>query len=162
MKPLSRFGIKVGNDNILEGAIYGLAGAYSLLEKTISNYLRPYKLTPAKFNAMMIVKHMGKNKGISQIEIGRKLIVTASNMTHLIDKLENEGYIERLSLKGDRRVNLIRISKMGSELLDKVWPGYYKRISEVSNLLPKEDLGCLSGLLLKWSGELESNLASSK
>lgn len=124
MKPLrSRFGIKIGKNDMLEGAIYGLAGAYSLLEKTISNYLRPYKLTPAKFNAMMIVKHMGKNKGISQIEIGRKLIVTASNMTHLIDKLEKKGYIERLSLKGDRRVNLIKISKTGSELLDRVWPG---------------------------------------
>jgi MarR family 2-MHQ and catechol resistance regulon transcriptional repressor len=162
MKPLSRFGIEVGEHNILEGAIYGLAGAYSLLEKTIANYLRPFKLTPAKFNAMMIIKHQGKDKGISQIEIGRKLIVTASNMTHLIDKLESEGYIDRLSQKGDRRVNLIRISKVGSELLDKVWPGYYKRISEVSNLLPKDELGRLSGLLVKWSGELESSLVSSK
>jgi len=162
MKPLSRFGIEVGKNNIFEGAIYGLAGAYSLLEKTIASYLRPFKLTPAKFNAMMIIKHQGKDKGISQIEIGRKLIVTASNMTHLIDKLEREGYIERLSLKGDRRVNLIKISKAGSDLLDKVWPGYHKKISAISNLLPKEDLNSLSGILLKWSGELESSMTLSK
>lgn len=162
MRSLRRFGIEIGKNNIIEGAIYGIAGTYAFLEKAISNYLRPYDLTTAKFNAMMIIKHMGKDKGISQVEIGGRLIVTASNMTHLISKLEREGYIERLNLKGDRRVKLIKISKTGSALLDQVWPGYYKKISDVANLLPKEEMRHLSKLLLKWSRELESNPAVGK
>lgn len=155
MKPFSRFGIEIRKDKIWEGAIYGVACAYAFIEKAISDYLRPYKLTPAKFNAMMIIKHTGKDKGISQVEIGRHLIVTASNMTRLVDKLEIEGYIERLNLAGDRRVNLVRISKKGSVLLDKVWPGYYKKIQELADYLGQDELRQVARLLEKWCVKLE-------
>ena len=158
MKPLRRFGIEIHKDNFLEGAIYGVAGTYAFLEKAISDYLRPFNLSPAKFNALLIIKHKGLDKGIRQIEISRRLIVTASNITHLIDKLEKDRYIERLSLKGDRRVNIIKISKAGSDLLEHVWPGYYQKISEIAKLLPEDELSRLSSLLVKWSGKLETSM----
>lgn len=162
MKPLRRYGIEVGKKNIFEGAIYGVVGMYALFEKVISNYLRPYNLTPAKFNTLMIIKHMGKEAGLRQIEIGRRLIVTASNMTHLIDKLEKEGYVERVSLKGDRRVNIIKISKAGSDLLDKVWPGYQNKIQDLANLMPKNEIKQLTHLFDKWSEKLsDQNVAVS-
>ncbi len=162
MKPLRRYGIEVGKKNIFEGAIYGVAGMYAIIERSISNYLRPYNLTPAKFNSLMIIKHMGKDTGLRQIEIGRRLIVTASNMTHLIDKLEKEGYVERVSLKGDRRVNMIKISKAGSDLLDRAWPGYHNKIQELANLIPQTDLKQLTQLFDKWSEKLsEQNAAVS-
>lgn len=154
MEPLKHFGIKLRKDNYQETAIYELASAYLHIEKEISVYLRPFNLTPAKFNAMMIIKHIGKDKGISQAEIGKRLIVTASNMTRLLDKIEREGFIERLSLKGDRRVNLIKISKKGSSLLDQVWPGYYKKIRELANLLNQDDLRQLTHLFEKWCCKL--------
>lgn len=154
MKVLKRFGIEIDKSNLAEGAVYGVACAYAFLEKIISSYLRPYNLTLAKFNAMMIIKHVGKEKGIRQIEIGRRLIVTASNMTRLLDKLEQEGFIERLSLEGDRRVNLSRISKKGSDLLDQVWPGYYKKIQELAGILTKDELTQITRLFEKWCGKL--------
>lgn len=154
MKALKRFGIEIDKDNLTEGAVYGVACAYAFLEKTVSNYLRPFNLTPAKFNTMMIIKHVGKDKGIRQIEIGRRLIVTASNMTRLLDKLEQEGFIARLSLKGDRRVNLSKISKKGSDLLDQVWPGYYKKITELAALLNKDELKQITYLFEKWCSKL--------
>ena len=155
MGVLERFGICSGKDNFRETAIYALASAYSRIEKEISDHLRPHNLTPAKFNAMMVIKHVGKDKGLSQIDIGRRLIVTASNMTRLVDNMEREGYIERLAQKNDRRVNIIRISKKGSDLLDQVWPGYYKRIAATANQLNRDELIRISGLLLKLSSGLE-------
>lgn len=154
MKPLRRYGIEVSKKNIFEGAIYGVAAMYALFERVISNYLRAYNLTPAKFNALMIIKHMGKDKGLRQIEIGRRLIVTASNITHLIDKLERQGYVERLSLKGDRRVNLIKISQSGSDLLDRAWPGYQQKIQQLANHLPHAELKQINQLFDKWSEKL--------
>lgn len=155
MQPLKRFGIELGKQNYREAAIYGLACIYLQIDKEISDYLRYFNLTPAKFNALMVIKHQGKEKGLSQVEIGKSLIVTASNITRLIDKLEKEGFIERLSRKGDRRVNLVRISKKGSDLLDKVWPGYHNKIMELATLINKEELTRISGLLLKWAGKFE-------
>jgi len=113
MGPLEHYGITLREDNFHEGAIYGLACVYSLMEREISDFLRPYNLTPAKFNAMMVIKHRGDGLGLSQIGNGRRLIVSASNMTRLLDKLEMEGFIERMVQVGDRRVNRIKISKKG-------------------------------------------------
>jgi DNA-binding MarR family transcriptional regulator len=154
MPNIERFGIQLEKNNYQEASIYGLACAYSLVEKKITDYLRPFGLTPAKFNAMMIIKHIGKEKGLSQIEIGRRLIVTASNMTRLLDNLEKQGYIERFSRKGDRRVKLIKISRKGSDILDKVWPGYYEKISGIANLLDKADQKYVAHIIGKWCDRL--------
>jgi DNA-binding MarR family transcriptional regulator len=154
MSVLERFCINTGKDNFRETSVYALACAYSHVEKAIAEYLRPYALTPAKFNAMMVIKHAGKNEGLSQIDIGRRLIVTASNMTRLLDNLEKEGYIERFAQKGDRRVNLIKISKKGSRILDNVWPGYYSKILEIADLLEKDDSKAVSRYLIKWCDKL--------
>jgi len=162
MELLKHFGIDTGKNKFHEAAVYGLACVYSLIEKEISNCLRPFNLTPAKFNAMMVIKHIGKDKGLSQVEIGRYLIVTASNMTRLLDRLDKEGFIERLNQKGDRRVNLIKISKKGSDILDKVWPGYYRKITETANLLHKEELRQTAKLIIRWCDKLEENSALAK
>lgn len=162
MSVLERFYINTDKESFREAAVYALACAYSYIEKEISEHLRPFNLTPAKFNAMMVIKHVGREKGLSQIDIGRRLIVTASNMTRLLDKLEKEGYIKRFAREGDRRVKLIKISKKGSDILDKVWPGYHKQMANIANLLNKDELMRITGLLLKWSGKLEDNTARGK
>lgn len=154
MEGFKRFGIDSEKENSPETAVYALARVYSHIEKEISHQLRPFNLTPAKFNAMMVIKHIGKEGGLSQIDIGRRLIVTASNMTRLLDKLDKEGYIERLTRKGDRRVHLIKISEKGSDILDEVWPGYYRKITAIANLLGKDDLKQVSSLLRQWCERL--------
>ena len=54
MSILERFCIKTGKDNFRESSVYALACAYSYIEKEISEYLRPFGLTPAKFNALTL------------------------------------------------------------------------------------------------------------
>lgn len=153
---LSRFGINPEGDTVENNIVYCTAGVFSLLERKITDYLRAYNLSPSQFNALMIIKHIGKEKGLSQIEIGDRLIVTASNMTRLLDKLTKEGLIERTAQENDRRVNLIKITEKGSKMLDQAWPGYQKVIQEITNGLTKSDLKQLSDLLLKWFNVLDT------
>ncbi|MDD5455218.1 MAG: MarR family transcriptional regulator [Candidatus Ratteibacteria bacterium] len=149
MEPLRRFGIELSKENYREAAIYGLASIYLQSYKEFSDYLKPYDLTLAKFNALMVIEHQGKEKGLSQIEIGKLLIVTASNITRLIDKLEKEKLIERVSQKGDRRINLVRITQKGTDLLEEIWPGYCAKIKELTTHMNKKELSRISGLILK-------------
>jgi len=155
MEPFRRFGINVGRGYSKEGTVYSLACVYALLEKNITEYLRPFRLSAAKFNILMVIKHQGKEKGISQIYIGKQLIVTASNITRLLDKLSKEELIERSLKQGDRRVNLIKITPKGSKLLDNVWPGYYAKLQEMGKLLNNDEIRVLSNMLIKWFAQLE-------
>ena len=154
MQDLLRFGIQAEDHSPQAGAIYSLICLYSLVERSIVNYLRPYNLSGSQFNALMIIKHIGKDKGISQIEIGEKLIVSASNMTRLLDKLNKEKLVERLPQEHDRRVNLIKITNKGSKLLDEIWPGYEAILKELGKSLETKELEQLTALSLKWFNKL--------
>lgn len=129
MSIFRELGVREGKDRVNEEVIYNIAKAYTVIDNIISGFLSKYDLSPAKFNILLMIKHVGLNKGISQNEISKRLLVTTSNITHMIDKLEKEKYVERISQKGDRRVNLIRITKKGAALLDSIWPQYKEKVN---------------------------------
>jgi MarR family 2-MHQ and catechol resistance regulon transcriptional repressor len=156
MKQFERFGVDLLQDEYIQTSIYGVASVYSLIDRELENYFKGFKLSASKFNILMIIKHQGKDEGISQVEIGKRLVVTASNMTKQIDKLIAEELVERTAQKGDRRVNLIKITKKGSDLLDKVWPGYYDKAVNMANMIEKDERETLVKILAKWFEKLES------
>ncbi len=152
MEYLKSFGIDTGDPQ--EEAFYGLVLVYNILFDRVSDYLQDWKLTPAQFNILMVVDKHGKEKGISQVDISKKLIVTPSNTTRLLEKMETEQLIVRSALQGDRRVNLVRVTPKGSSLLDKVWPGYKKTLQEAVEVLNGEDQKQAASLLLRWLNRL--------
>lgn len=152
MEYLKSFGIDTGDPQ--EEAFYGLVLVYNILFDRVSDYLQDWRLTPAQFNILMVVDKHGKEKGISQVDISKKLIVTPSNTTRLLEKMETEQLIVRSALQGDRRVNLVRVTPKGSSLLDKVWPGYKKTIQEAVEVLNGEDQKQAASLLLRWLNRL--------
>lgn len=131
MSIFRQLGIREGEDRINEEVVYNIARVYSAIDNHLTRFLSTYNMSPAKFNILLAVKHIGKEKGIPQQEISKALLVTTSNMTHMIDKLEKESLVGRLSQAGDKRVRLIRITKKGSDLLDAVWPHYKERVDAV-------------------------------
>lgn len=155
MEQFKRFGIDFDKDNFVETSIYGIACVYALIEKEIENCLKQHGLSTSRFNMMMVIKHQSKEEGISQVDIGKRLVVTASNMTKQLDKLIAEGFVERFAQQGDRRVNLIKITQKGSELLDKIWPDYYETISGIADKIPVQDRETLSRILASWFEKLE-------
>lgn len=131
MSIFRELGVREGKDRVNEEVIYNIAKACMVIDNVISRFLSKYDLSPAKFNILLMVKHVGKDRGISQNEISKLLLVTTSNITRMIDKLEKNKYVERISQKGDRRVNLIKITKKGSDLLDRIWPNYKEKIDKL-------------------------------
>lgn len=131
MNIFHQLGVREGKDRMNEEVIYNIARAYTIIDNFISKFLETYNLSPAKFNILLMVKHVGKDKGIPQQEISKLLLVTTSNMTRMIDKLEKDEYVERLHQEGDRRVNLIKITEKGSDLLNAIWPHYKDKIDNL-------------------------------
>jgi DNA-binding MarR family transcriptional regulator len=156
MDDLQAFGIQAGQGRHYEEAFYGLALVYTVLFDRMAKYLDSYGLTPAKLNALVVIRHQGGEAGLSQREIGARLLVTASNMTRILDKLEREKLIERTARSGDRRVKVIRVSKRGSELLDQAWPGYLKTMKGLMEKLSRAEQKTLAGLMFRWFRDLKS------
>jgi DNA-binding MarR family transcriptional regulator len=104
-----------------------------------------------------MVRHVGGEKGIAQNELSRLLLVTTSNMTRMIDKIEKDGFAGRLSQKGDRRINLIKITKEGADLLDAIWPHYKKKVDDlIGSTFSKSEKQKINGLLERLIKNIES------
>jgi DNA-binding MarR family transcriptional regulator len=73
-------------------------------------------------------------------EIGRKVCISKSNMTSLIDKLVEEGLVERSPYKNDRRVINISITEKGHEQLWSWRKHQNKQIRRKLSSLSNEDL----------------------
>ena len=156
MTVLKSFGVEEGKGKYHEEAIYSLVLVYNLIWNDISSYLELHHLTPGKFNILMIIKHHGKVEGIPQVEISKRLILTPSNMTKLIDKLEKDGLVTRSALEGDRRVNLMKITPKGSKVLDQVWGGYNNRLKDLTRGLDQNQQRAAARLLKTWLARLQA------
>ena len=150
MKDLNTFGIVKGEGQYHEEAVYTLALLYNLISDDLAAFLAKHNLTLGKLNVLIAIKHHGKDEGIPQVEVSKHLIVTPSNMTSMVDKLEAEGLVKRYPLEGDRRVNITKITKKGSDLLDNLWPEYTEVLKRQMDGLNKEKQKALAGLLTEW------------
>ncbi|UCF93907.1 MAG: MarR family transcriptional regulator [Desulfobacterales bacterium] len=63
-----------------------------------------------------VLRNLVHNGPASSAELSRKLYVTPSNITGIIDRLEKKGLVERTKKEGDRRVALITLTRAGKKL----------------------------------------------
>lgn len=130
--------------------IYTIGLLWGKINNNFDKILQKENINISKFNILMIIKHLGGYDGIMQNEISKKLLVTASNITKLLDKLEKDGLITRNPQKDDRRVKLIRITDAGSKLLDKIWPDYQTAIKQLMSKFPQGKSESVEKILLEW------------
>ena len=155
MDYLESFGFKTGECNYDEELVYRLVILYTLVFDEISQFLIRHKLTPAKMNVLMIIKHQGGVEGISQVDLSQRLMVTPSNMTRVLVKLQRDGLITRRSIKNDKRFKMIHITTKGSRLLDKVWPSFAKKLIDLTKALDENKKKELLAFFSQWTEALK-------
>jgi DNA-binding MarR family transcriptional regulator len=115
-----------------------------------------WDLSPSQFNVLNLLR--GEPDGLSQIEISRLLIMHRSNVTGLIDRLEQRGLLQRRATPGDRRAYRVVLTPAARELLARILPGYYRLAEQAWDDLP---VARVRQLLADLS-HLDANLAQLK
>ncbi len=136
-------------------ALYGVVWLASRAQRQVARTLRPFGLSPAKFNYLMIVKHVGGVEGLSQREIAKRLLLNAGNVTHYLDGLEKRGWVVRAP-GPDLRSHRIKITTKGDHLLERTWPAYRDAVKRLTDGLPEGSQRRLVELLGQWWEALEA------
>ena len=124
----------------LGGAVaYSVARTYNLLARQLAQLYARHGLTPASFNLLMLLKHGSDPDEMTQRMIGERLVVSASDMSGLIDRLERRGLVRRQPAGKDRRKKLLRITSQGAKRLETVWPHHVDAISRMCHVLNEEE-----------------------
>lgn len=142
------------NDGYRQSAIYKTIEIYNSLNKELDNFFRKYEISSSQFNILMIIKHQAPENGINQAGIAKKMVVCASNMTKLIDKLYEKKLIEKKINLENRRNNIIMITKKGSDLLDDIWIEYVDFVKKITSSIDENERANLCQIILKWQSNL--------
>jgi DNA-binding MarR family transcriptional regulator len=86
------------------------------LETQVEAWLKDFGLTGTQFNALRILRGAGP-EGLPCREIGERMITHDPDITRLLNRLEDRGFVERTRAKHDRRVIYGKITAAGLKLL---------------------------------------------
>ncbi len=85
-----------------------------------------------------LLRTLVKEGPLSSASLSRRLYVTPSNITGIIDRLEKKGLVERIRKDRDRRIVLINLTESGAELSNSLPdPIEKKLIYELADLKPE-------------------------
>lgn len=117
-----------------------------LIEKQVRTGLRDeFNTTLPRFDLMAQLER--EPQGMKMTELSRRMMVTSGNITPVTDQLVNEGLLERLSVEGDRRAWLIRLTPQGRALFKKMAKRHEVWIVQAFGTLSSEEVQHLHALL---------------
>lgn len=84
---------------------------------------------------------------ISVSEISSLLQITPAGVTHLINPLEEKGYVQRQAAPSDRRIVRVALTAKGTETADTMLAIIQEQVIGLINYLGKEDAETLMRLM---------------
>jgi DNA-binding MarR family transcriptional regulator len=92
--------------------------ASSTIEATLRENLRQeFATTLPRFDLMAALSRY--DEGLKMSQLSEVLRVSNGNVTGIVDRLSNDGFLVRVPVPGDRRASLVRLTKRGQEEFQK-------------------------------------------
>ena len=122
------------------------------IRRTMKMLFRSYDLTGAQFSTLTRIPP----EGISLTRLADLSRADPGNLSGIVDRLEEKGWVERRRSLKDRRVVQVLLLPDGKEVLKQIVPEYKKTVYAVMKRLKPEDRKMLDELM----GKLEENITS--
>lgn len=119
---------------------------YDSLQSQVAALLQKHGLTLPQFE---VLSTLAIADCTNQQELAQRLQVTKGNLVGLIDRLAERGWVERVPVPEDRRVNKVRITVVGKDLFHKALPEQLGAVEKMMSGLDTQELSALEGLLKK-------------
>ena len=93
-------------------AATSISRAQQIVLARVNDVLAPFGLTFSRFEALALL-YMTKSGSLPLGKIGDRLQVHPTSVTNTIDRLEKDGFVERVSHPTDRRTTLASLTPSG-------------------------------------------------
>ncbi len=125
----------------------------TLVETEIRRRLRDnFDMTLPRFDLMAQLERAPQ--GMTLGEVSKRMMVSNGNVTGLVERLQETGYIEKRPSPTDRRVQLIRLSAAGRMAFSMMAKAHEGWVAELFDGLSPSDLD----LLLRQLGALKASI----
>ena len=86
-----------------------------------------------------VLFHVAAHPGCRMVDIGKAFAVTLPAVTHLVDRLEQKGFITRADDPGDRRAYVLEVTRAGATLVDELHAMRLKSLETVLARMTADD-----------------------
>lgn len=124
-------------------AWFRLSRFYNESIRRSNQHLKKWGLSVAQFD---VLAQVGASGRICQQDLAEKLLVTKGNVTHMLSKMETQGWIER---EREWKTKYITLTESGRALIDEVLPVQEQFQADQFGKLSIEEKKQLLGLLKK-------------
>ena len=123
-------------------------GTGAALGRAMARAIEPFgfNLGPPRYAVVRVI-FLAEGGRLSLTEIARRVGVTTTNITNLIDGLERDGWVERQASEADRRVTYVQLTELGRERCGQLIPATARFTSQLfAGLTDEEKQGLIRTL----------------
>ncbi len=126
--------------------VYAIARTYNLVMRHLEGVYQRFGLSAPSFNLLLLLQRGRDPESLTQRVLAERLVISPSNLTGLVDRLERKGLVRRIP-GSDRRTNHLQITPKGSQLLEKIWPHHAEAMERLSAGLQNDERDVLGRAL---------------
>ena len=110
--------------------------------------LRPAVSAHCTFPQFDVLSQLDRERdGLTFVELSRRLLVTAGNLTGIVDRLHSEGLVRRAVHPADRRAFRLTLTPKGRRLVRRAQGRHHRALTGLLANVPARDLRALRRLL---------------
>ena len=121
-----------------------LLHGYALIERELRRAVAEHCTFP-QFDVLNQLER--ERDGLTFVELSRRLLVTAGNLTGIVDRLHAEGLVRRAVHPADRRAFRLTLTPKGRRLVRRAQGRHHRALTALLARVPDRDLRVLRRLL---------------
>jgi DNA-binding MarR family transcriptional regulator len=155
-RPVKRAHEVAGDGQLALSVWVRLLKAHGLMLREVRRRV-PVALTLPQFDVLAQLHR--REDGMTPGELTRELLVTAGNVTGIVDRLVRLGLAERRPVPQDRRAVRVRLTARGQKLMRRIIPRHRRDVAVLLAGVPAGDLARLRDLLGNLARSIEEDAA---
>jgi len=127
-----------------------------LADAALTEGLAERDLQPGWFDVLAALRRAGAPYELNPTELGDAMMLSSGGVTKRVDRLVEEGLVERRRDPGDRRGSLVRLTRRGRNMIDRAIETHVGNEAALLRVFTVAERRELDRLLRKLLDELES------
>jgi len=124
------------------------------LKRRLDNGTSKYGITGVQSRILGFISHNSEKRDVFQKDIEEELDIRRSSVTSVLQLMEKNGCIERVSVSTDARLKKIIITEKGTEIQRNVWNLILELEKSLTDELSDEELDVLASLIDRLSNKI--------
>ena len=128
--------------------------AYQTCDRQFAVLLKECGLTTTQFDALSAIESLGDGARLS--DVAARLLVTKSNVTSLVQRLQDHELVDIAVAETDRRITFCRLTRKGKSRLAKAQVAAMQFVHHQLSPFTDDECGAVESVMRRMIQQLES------